>query len=72
MLFFHPDPLGIRPPTWGANLQEFQRRFDPQTTNGDGPQRLRNLYFAYLVELRALAKVSPYLRQVTPQQRRLG
>ena len=58
------DPLGIRPPSWGPNLGEFQRRFDPETTNGDGPQRLMNLYFTYLVELRALVKVAPYLRAV--------
>ena len=48
---------------WGPNLQEFQRRFDPDTTNGEGPQWLRNLYFLYLLELRALAKAAPYLEQ---------
>ena len=47
---------------WGVNLQEFERRFSPETTDGEGPHWLRNLYFAYLVELRALAKVAPYLR----------
>merc|ERR1711872_80085 len=28
---------------------------------GEGPERLQNIYFLYLVELRALAKVSPLL-----------
>lgn len=48
---------------WGPNLKEFQRRFSPETTNGEGPNWLRNLYFVYLVELRALAKAAPYLEQ---------
>lgn len=52
-------------PKWGPNLEEFQRRFDPKLTYGEGPSRLRNLYFAYLVELRALAKVAPYLEEVS-------
>jgi len=47
---------------WGPNIDEFERRFSPQTTDGEGPHWLRNLYFAYLVELRALAKIAPYLR----------
>ena len=51
-------------PTWGINLDEFQRRFDPDTSDGQGPQRLKNLYFTYLVELRALAKAAPYLAKV--------
>nr|CAG4638330.1 EOG090X03A4 [Cyclestheria hislopi] len=46
---------------WGSNLEEFQRRFDPELTNGEGPQRLRNLYFLYLLEMRAIAKASPFL-----------
>lgn len=52
-------------PKWGPNLEEFQRRFDPALTFGDGPNRLKNLYFAYLVEMRALAKVAPYLLEVS-------
>jgi hypothetical protein len=39
-------------------------RFDPKATKGHGPQRLKNLYFTYLVELRALAKAAPYLEEV--------
>ncbi|KAG0725811.1 Ero1-like protein [Chionoecetes opilio] len=46
---------------WGHNVEEFQRRFDPQLTGGEGPKRLKNLYFLYLLELRALAKAAPYL-----------
>jgi len=55
--------LGLDTPggRWGQNLLEFRRRFDPETTNGEGPQWLRNLYFLYLLELRALAKAAPYL-----------
>ncbi|CAH1982327.1 unnamed protein product [Acanthoscelides obtectus] len=53
------DPRG----KWGPNLDEFQRRFSPENTNSEGPNWLRNLYFIYLVELRALAKVAPYLEE---------
>lgn len=58
------SPLGLMSPNgiWGPNLQEFVKRFSPETTNGEGEKWLRNLYFAYLVELRAIAKVAPYLR----------
>ncbi|XP_034944457.1 ero1-like protein [Chelonus insularis] len=48
---------------WGPNLQEFKRRFSPETTGGEGPGWLNNLYFLYLLELRALAKASPYLER---------
>ena len=46
---------------WGPNLEEFRRRFDPDLTEGYGPQRLKNLYFLYLLELRAFVKATPYL-----------
>lgn len=49
---------------WGPNLVEFKKRFDPEHTNGEGPNWLRNLYFLYLLELRAVAKAAPYLSQV--------
>lgn len=48
---------------WGPNLDEFKRRFSPEATGMAGEHWLRNLYFAYIVELRALAKIAPYLRQ---------
>ncbi|XP_057199121.1 ERO1-like protein alpha [Triplophysa rosa] len=48
---------------WGHNVSEFQVRFDKELTKGEGPKRLRNLYFLYLIELRALAKVLPYFER---------
>ena len=54
----HPD-------VWGPNPGEFQKRFDPATTNGQGPQWLKNLYFIYLVELRAISKAAPYFEKET-------
>lgn len=56
---------GFGPGTWDHNLEEFQTRFDPILTDDQGPQRLKNLYFTYLVELRALAKAAPYLKKVS-------
>ncbi|XP_076151718.1 ERO1-like protein alpha isoform X1 [Alosa pseudoharengus] len=49
-------------PKWGHNISEFQQRFDEKLTKGEGPKRLRNLYFLYLIELRALAKVLPFFQ----------
>lgn len=46
---------------WGPNLRELKRRFSPETTDGQGPSWLKNLYFLYLLELKALAKAAPYL-----------
>ncbi|VVC95347.1 unnamed protein product [Leptidea sinapis] len=48
---------------WGPNIAEFQRRFDPSQTFGEGPNWLKNLYFVYLLEMRALAKAGPYLER---------
>lgn len=48
---------------WGPNLAEFQRRFDPAQTLNEGPNWLKNLYFVYLLEMRALAKAGPYLEK---------
>ncbi|KAK7826007.1 hypothetical protein U0070_009888 [Myodes glareolus] len=50
-------------PSWGPNIKEFKRRFDPVETKGEGPRRLKNLYFLYLIELRALSKVAPYFER---------
>ncbi|KAK5609948.1 hypothetical protein CRENBAI_007754 [Crenichthys baileyi] len=44
-------------------MSEFRQRFDSDLTVGEGPKRLRNLYFLYLIELRALAKVLPFFKQ---------
>lgn len=46
---------------WDRNHEEFRRRFDPEFTYGEGPARLKNLYFLYLLELTAIAKAAPYL-----------
>ncbi|NXE69909.1 ERO1A protein, partial [Calcarius ornatus] len=48
---------------WGPNVTEFQQRFDEVLTNGEGPRRLKNLYFLYLIELRALSKVLPFFER---------
>nr|XP_015218063.1 PREDICTED: ERO1-like protein beta [Lepisosteus oculatus] len=48
---------------WGPNVKEFHHRFDPAETKGEGPRRLKNLYFLYLIELRALSKVAPYFER---------
>lgn len=44
-------------------MQEFRRRFDTAETKGEGTRRLKNLYFLYLLELRALSKVAPYFER---------
>ncbi|KAA0707381.1 ERO1-like protein beta [Triplophysa tibetana] len=48
---------------WGPNVHEFRQRFDPAETKGEGTRRLKNLYFLYLIELRALSKVTPYFER---------
>lgn len=50
---------------WGPNMELFHQRFDPEHTEGQGPYWLKNLYFVYLLELRALAKASDYLSRQT-------
>uniref|UniRef100_UPI00358E2240 ERO1-like protein beta isoform X2 n=1 Tax=Myxine glutinosa TaxID=7769 RepID=UPI00358E2240 len=54
---------GVYGSHWGPNPQEFQQRFDPLLTRGEGPRRLRNLYFLYLIELRALSKAATYFQR---------
>lgn len=48
---------------WGPNLPAFQKMFSPETTGGEGPNWLKNVYFVYLLELRALDKAAPYLQR---------
>ncbi|XP_055303381.1 ero1-like protein [Sitodiplosis mosellana] len=55
---FMSDPQGV----WGRNVDEFMRRFSPETTKDEGPSWLKNLYFIYLLEMRAIAKAAPFLR----------
>ena len=47
---------------YGPNSAEFMRRFHPEVTGGGGPTWLRNLYLVYLIELKALIKISGRLR----------
>ncbi|CAI2292747.1 unnamed protein product [Caenorhabditis sp. 36 PRJEB53466] len=47
--------------TWFRNTEMFVGRFGTKWS-WEGPQRLRNVYFVYLLELRALLKASPYLQ----------
>lgn len=44
---------------WGPNPDEFRRRFESL----EGTRRLKNLYFLFLIELRALFKVAPYFER---------
>jgi hypothetical protein len=60
--YLHKGVLN-QPDYWGPNPDEFKLRFDPTTTNGQGPQWLKNLYFIYLVELRAITKAAPYFEK---------
>lgn len=58
------DSLQVSPDNqWGPNLDELQRRFSSETTGDEGPNWLKNLYFTYLLQLRALAKAAPYLER---------
>ncbi|XP_067134968.1 ERO1-like protein beta isoform X2 [Centruroides vittatus] len=54
---------GFSPGEWRPNVEEFRKRYDPELTNNEGPQWLKNLYFVYLLELRAIAKAAPFLEQ---------
>merc|ERR1719308_388523 len=49
---------------WGRPFEEFRNRFSPSTTKNEGPERLTNIYFLYLVELRALQKVASILQKL--------
>ncbi|KAI6234424.1 Endoplasmic Reticulum Oxidoreductin 1 [Aphelenchoides fujianensis] len=48
--------------TWFRNVEMFKGRFGTKWS-WEGPERLMNVYFVYLVELRALVKVFPYLQK---------
>lgn len=63
-LLSSPIHVGVSPDgQWGPNLDELEGRFSPETTNEEGPNWLKNLYFVYMLELRALAKAAPYLQR---------
>ncbi|VDK41948.1 unnamed protein product [Anisakis simplex] len=58
---FKPAPFGrVGEGEWFRNVKMFSDRFGTKWTS-EGPQRLKNVYFVYLLELRALVKVTPYL-----------
>lgn len=40
----------------------FRNRFGMKWS-WEGPERLKNIYFVYILELRALIKATPYLRK---------
>ncbi|CAF1475785.1 unnamed protein product [Adineta ricciae] len=50
---------------WGPNFDEFKLRFDPEVTAGEGPKWLKNVYFLYLIELRALHKARDLFQEQT-------
>jgi len=47
---------------WGPNLTEFRQHFDGSLNQGQSSAWLKNLYFIYLLELKAIWKLSPILR----------
>ncbi|VDL17149.1 unnamed protein product [Hymenolepis diminuta] len=47
---------------WGPSVEEFARRFHPNLVP-EALGRLRNLFLDYVVEMRAIAKIAPLLRQ---------
>jgi len=50
---------------WGPNFDEFKRRFDSETTEDEGPKWLKNVYFIYLIELRAIYKAREFFKDQT-------
>ncbi|WKX89173.1 hypothetical protein Q1695_008658 [Nippostrongylus brasiliensis] len=58
---YKPAPGGFGGGTWFRNTQMFADRFGTKWS-WEGPQRLKNVYFVFLLELRALLKVGPYLQ----------
>ena len=48
---------------WEFNVNEFYRRFNPDSTQQQGPNWLRNLYFTFLVELYALSQAESVLKR---------
>ncbi|TKR94425.1 hypothetical protein L596_008705 [Steinernema carpocapsae] len=47
--------------TWFRNNEMFKKSFGT-VLSAEGPERLKNVYFVYLMELRALLKAAPYLQ----------
>ncbi|KAI1712015.1 endoplasmic reticulum oxidoreductin 1 (ERO1) domain-containing protein [Ditylenchus destructor] len=59
---YKPAPGGFGEGTWFRNFEMFKNRFGTKWSK-EGPERLRNLYFVYKLEMRALVKVAPYLQK---------
>lgn len=55
-------PAGFGEGSWFRNVQMFKDRFGTKWS-WEGPERLKNVYFVYLLELRALVKAAPYLEK---------
>ncbi len=47
---------------WGHNITEFRNKFDKPEAHKEGFSWLKNLYFLYLLELKAVMKAAPFLR----------
>ncbi|KAK3732030.1 hypothetical protein QZH41_019126 [Actinostola sp. cb2023] len=58
--FCQLDGIGLQKPNWGTNLEEFTKKFSTDTTEGQGPAWLKNLYFTYTLMLRAITKAAQY------------
>ncbi|MFH4977283.1 hypothetical protein AB6A40_003992 [Gnathostoma spinigerum] len=59
---YKPAPTGFGEGTWFRNAKMFNDRFGTKWSS-EGPERLKNIYFVYLLELRALVKAAPYLKK---------
>ncbi|KAK0424815.1 hypothetical protein QR680_008866 [Steinernema hermaphroditum] len=59
---YKPAPAGFGSGTWFRNNKMFEKAFGT-SVSAEGPERLKNVYFVYLLELRALMKAAPYLQQ---------
>ncbi|KJH46161.1 endoplasmic Reticulum Oxidoreductin 1 [Dictyocaulus viviparus] len=59
---YKPAPGGFGTGSWFRNTEMFAARFGTRWS-WEGPQRLKNVYFVFLLELRALLKVGPYLQK---------
>ncbi|ETN81333.1 endoplasmic Reticulum Oxidoreductin 1 [Necator americanus] len=59
---YKPPPAGFGVGSWFRNTEMFAGRFGTKWS-WEGPQRLKNVYFVFLLELRALLKVGPYLQK---------
>lgn len=47
---------------WGHNVTEFRNKFDKPEAHKKGFSWLKNLYFLYLLELKAVIRAAPFLR----------